>query len=541
MSIFQAQPKIRVGQNSLSYISQNALEYTEKQKIVIEIGDELEFFDPSETYLKFDFEINLNNPTYKYLVQLDTLLGAHVLFDTIYVYNRAGVLLEEYANYPSWANINNLYTENETNINKRSLTEGVVAINHDQKSWTGDEYSRFSNSQFNPYFKKDATGNVTYNKVRMAVKLKTGIFSSRNIFMNRLMGGLRLELILNENKNVFKLFKNAITSGHCPKLSHVGAGAKYSGYPTASSPVTQIYLSWANSMMTDVKRVPFCVGERIQIDGLTNKVKITSIDIHTVSGEKFIRLTTESYANADGDIDSGADIKSTSFDDNGATLPSYKISNVEMIVEEITTTPEYQKGIEKALSENGTIAYNCVCAQNYRHSVLASDVASTVNLNLGNRMAKSILIVPTINGNATMATNIKQLDGFRNGISGAWDLLENFQWSYDSKLQPDRVVSTIKTQNQSTEAYDGQYLTELEKSLVLGGIPCNSFEHIKKNAVIGRCLAMENQIYNTLQKDFQINLNFSGNASSRNSKLLNCWVVHVRRFEVGQSGVNVVF
>lgn len=541
MSIFQAKPKIRVGQNSLSYVSQNALEYSEKQKIVIEIDEDLEFFDPSKSYLKFDFQIDLNSPDYKYLVQLDPLLGGQVLFDTIYIYNRAGVLLEEYANYPSWVNINNLYTENETNINKNSLTEGVVARNPDQQSWTGDEYNRFSNSQFNPYFVKDATGNVSYNKVRMGIKLKTGIFSSKNIFMNRLMGGLRIELICSENKNVFKLFKNAITTNHCPKLSHVGGGAKYTGYPTTSSPVTEVYLSWANSMMTDINRVPFCVGERLQITGLTDKTKITSIDLATVGGEKFIKLTTQSYANADGDIDSGADIKSTSFDDNGTMLPSYKISNVEMIVEEITTTPEYQKGIEKALSENGTIAYNCICAQNYRHSVLASDVASTVNLNLNNRMAKSILIAPTINGNATMATNIKQLDGFRNGISGAWDKLESLQWSYDSKLQPDRPITTLKTQNQATEAYDGQYLAELEKALILGGIPSNSFEHIKKNAVLGRCLAMENQIYNTLQKDFQINLNFSGDTADRNSKLLNCWVVHVRRFEVGSSGVNVVF
>ena len=541
MSIFQAKPKIRVGQNSISYISQNALEYTEKQKVVIEIDDDLEFFDPSQSYVKFDFEINLNSPTYNYLVQLDPLLGSQVLFETVYVYNRAGVLLEEYPNYPSWVNINNLYTENETNINKNSLTEGVVARNPEQQSWTGEEYNRFSNSQYNPYFKKDATGNVSYNKVRMSMKLKTGIFSSKNIFMNRLMGGLRLEFILNDNKNVFKLFKNAISTDHCPQLSHVGAGAKYTGYPIASSPVTEVYLSWANSMMSDINRVPFCVGENIRIDGLPVSATISSITLADVGGEKFIKLTTTSYPNATADIPSGDDIKSTSFTDNGTTTPSFKISNVEMIMEEITTTPEYQKGIQKALSENGTIAYNCVCAQNYRHSVLASDVASTVNLNLGNRMAKSILVVPTIAGNSTMAQNIIDFTGSRTGVSGAWDKLENFQWSYDSKLQPDRSISTLKTQDTTTSAYDGQYLAELEKSLILGGIPCNSFEHIKQNAIIGRCLAMENQIYNTLEKDFQLNLNFTGTAAERNSKLLNCWVVHVRRFEVGSSGVNVAF
>jgi hypothetical protein len=540
MSIFQAQPKIRVGQNSVSFLSQNALEYSPKQKIVLEISDDLEFFDPSKSYVKFDFEIDLNSPTYNYLVQLDPFLGSQVLFDTVYVYNRSGVLLEEYPNYPSWVNIQNLYQENETVINKLGLTEGVVAYNPEQRSWNGEEYSRFTNSQFNPYFKKDATGNVTYNKVRMSMKLRTGIFSSKNIFFNRLMGGLRLELILNDQKNVFKLFKNAITAGSCPALSHVNANAKYTGFAQTDSPATAVYLSWKNNMMLDVNRVPFCVGERILIAGLTDKQKITSIDIATVGGEKFIKLSfTTGITNAIADVDSGVDVTSTSYDDN-TSKPTFKVSNVEMVVEEITVTDAYKKGMEKALMENGRVSYNCVCAQNYRHSVLASDVASTVNLNLNNRMAKSILVVPTTDSNATMDVNIKQFTNFRNGISGNWDKLKQYQWTYSNKLNPDRPISTNKTQS-SDQIYDGQYLAEIEKGLALGSIVPNSFKHIKTNAVIGRCLALENQIYNCQQKDFQLSLEFNGSTGDRNSKLLNCWLVHVRRFDVTTSGVEIMF
>tara|TARA_R110000737_G_scaffold214046_4_gene231000 strand:- start:398 stop:1525 length:1128 start_codon:yes stop_codon:yes gene_type:complete len=375
----------------------------------------------------------------------------------------------------------------------------------------------------------------------MCVKLKTGIMQSSKVFFNRLMGGIRFEFTLNTAANSFKLFRNAVdtANNYVPQLSHINANAKYTGYPLADSPATAVYLSWMNNQMIDVDRCPFCVGEQLSITGMTNKSNITSIDIATVGGEKFIKLSVASWiSNAIGDIPSGANVFSTSMDTNTKN-PTFKVSNVEMIMEEITVVKEYQSAINNALKENGKVAYNCVCAQNYRHSVTQSDISSTVHLNLNNSMAKSILVVPTTNNTATIAVNMKQFDGGRNSISGVWDDLDNYQWSYDSKLQPDRPVTTKKTQDQVEDIYDGQYLAEIEKALSLGAIPPLSYLHIKKNAVIGRCLAMENQVYNARMKDFQLNLNYGGGQTQ--AKLLQCWVVHVRRFEVSSSGVEVIF
>lgn len=540
-NLFTSRPKIKLGQSSKSFVSQNGLQYSPGQKIVVEIDESVQFFDPQQSYLKFDLQINLNDPTYDYLVQLDPLIGASVLLEDVRCYNRAGVLLEEYPNYYTWANIHTLYSETETRINKDGLTEGVVAYNPNQKSWTGNDENRFTNTQFNPYFRKDTDGNVTYNKVRMCLKLKTGLMSSKTIVPNALLGGMRWEFILSPDRRVFKLFRNAINTTYSPKLSHVGVGTKYTGYPTSSSPVTAIYLSWANNMMIDHNRVPWCVGERIQIQGITGKTTITGISVEEVSGENFIKIDCTSYANADGNIASEVAIVSTSYDDNiagGDSPPTYTVSDVEMIVEEIETSPAYQNAMMKALKENGKVAYNCLCAQNYRHSVLASDKNSTVHLNLNNSMAKAILAVPVTDQSSLIGTTIKQF-GLRDAISGNWDHLENFQWLYDSKLQPDREVDTRKSSDQVNKIFNGQYLCELEKALIMAGIPSNSFEHIKTNCIIPRALALEGQIYDTRQKDCQINLNYG--ASSEKAKLINAWVVHVRRFEMTTSGVNVIF
>ncbi len=536
-NLFTSKPKIKVGQKSKSFVSQNGLEYTAGQKIVVEVDDSVQFFDPQQSYLKFDLELKTNSPTYDYLCQLDPLIGASVLLEDVRCYNRSGVLLEEYPNYYTWANVHTLYSETDTRINKDGLTEGVVAYNPDQRSWTGNDENRFTNSQFNPYFRKSSTGTATYNKVRICLKLKTGLMSSKTIIPNALLGGMRWEFILSPDRRVFKLFRNSITTSYVPKLSHVNTGNKYTGFPTASSPATAVFLSWANNQMLDAGRTPFCVGERIQITGLTGKTTISAIGVEEVLGEKFIKLTVASYANADGNINSGVDIKSTSYDDS-TQKPSYTVSNVEMIVEEIETTPAYQNAMMKALKENGKVAYNCLCAQNYRHSIQSSDKNATVHFNLNNSMAKAIFAVPVTDQSADIDTNIKQF-GLRNGISGNWDHLENYQWIYDSKLQPDRPVETDKTSDQANKIYNGQYLIELEKALIMGGVPSNSFEHIKSNCVIPRALALEGQIYDTRGKDFQLNVNYGSGATK--AKLINAWVVHVRRFEITTSGVNVIF
>ena len=538
-NLFTSAPKIKVGQNSVAFVSQNGQEYSPNQKIVVEVDDSVEFFDPQQSYLKFDVVIDLQSPTYSYLCQLDPLLGGSVLLQDVKCFNRAGVLLEEYPNYYTWANLDTLYSETSTNINKDGLTEGIVAYNPDQKNWNGGKYSRFTNSQFNPYFRKDEAGNCSYNKVRMCLKLKTGIMKSKTIFPNRLMGGLRWEFQLSPPERVFKLLKNSIETDFCPRLSHVGTAAKYTGFPAGADPTTALFLSWQNNMMTDHNRVPFCVGEQIVVDGLP-ATTITGIKLTGVGDplENFIELTVVTLTNGTGAlIDAGVTVKSTSYDNN-TQKPTYRVSNVEMVVEEIVVSDAYRSMMVKALKENGKVAYNCICSQNYRHSVLASDLNATVHLNLNNSMAKSINIVPVTDQTASIDVNIKQMNGFRNGISGFWDV-DEYQFNYDNKLQPDRPVKTTKTADQTKDIYDGQYLCELEKGIIMAGIPSNSFEHIKHNGVISRALALEGQIVNMIGKDAQINL--TCNDTVAKSKLLNCWVTHVRRFEMTSAGVNVIF
>ena len=48
-NLFTSKPKIKVGQKSKSFVSQNGLEYTSGQKIVVEVDDSVQLCDPQQS------------------------------------------------------------------------------------------------------------------------------------------------------------------------------------------------------------------------------------------------------------------------------------------------------------------------------------------------------------------------------------------------------------------------------------------------------------------------------------------------------------
>ena len=99
MSFFNSDEKKPLVQKSLTFNSINGLNYTENGKIIIEIpGETAPYFDPEQSYLKWNVKIDTNSPAKNYLCQLDAYLGTAVLIKDLRIYNLQGVLLEELVN-----------------------------------------------------------------------------------------------------------------------------------------------------------------------------------------------------------------------------------------------------------------------------------------------------------------------------------------------------------------------------------------------------------------------------------------------------------
>ncbi len=560
MSFFQSDEKIPLNQKSLTFNSSNGLSYQEGNKIIIEIPPETcEFFDPSQSYLNFDVKINTNTPTKNYLIQLDSYLGAQVLLRDIRAYNLQGVLLEEMVNVNVLSNIMCQYSDTKNNQNKHGLTTGEVLHNPEQRTWaakdTRVEKSRETNTQYNPYFTKDATGNATFNTVPICLKLPLGIMQSKRIWANGIFGGLRLEIILEDKEKCLKLFRNAspgamananepdaVSSYYLPVLDHVGANKQASGFAKAAGKQTQIFLGWKNNQCATQYRCPFCVGEVVNIaDTAAGKVSgtITSIDwIDIGAGVEQIRLTVDSMAApVNADIAAGTVVYSTGFIER-VNDPDYTVSNVNMVIQQVMPEASYISAMEKAMKENGGLVYDCHCWQNYRHSVASSEVTTTANLNILQRMAKALMIAPVSPTSLALADSVKEYGGHRTGISGIMDTVEEFQFYYSEKFQPNESIGTDKVQS-ALDIYNAEYLAELTKCLAFFGVPpSHTLLNIKTNMVYPRALALMNQVVNLTEGDFQAIVTYTNPTAA---KLFNCWVAGVRRFKATPEGVVVTY
>ena len=125
----------------------------------------------------------------------------------------------------------------------------------------------------------------------------------------------------------------------------------------------------------------------------------------------------------------------------------------------------------------------------------------------------------------------------RGSIPGIWDNLQTYQFNYNNRLQPSRKIKTDKTS--SKVSISQQAIVELEKALVQANIDPRSFRAFQRNAVIGRALALQDGVYDTRGKSFQLQLEYTGATGPQFPKLINNYVFHLRRLRIGSAGITV--
>jgi hypothetical protein len=118
----------------------------------------------------------------------------------------------------------------------------------------------------------------------------------------------------------------------------------------------------------------------------------------------------------------------------------------------------------------------------------------------------------------------------RSGYTGIWDNMSNYQWFYNGQLNPNRQVDVSKTSTQQSISQQG--LIELEKSLAMAGIRPLSFKMFNKNACIGRALSLQDGVYDTRGRDFNLQVNYAKTDAPVKNKLWHNFVHHIRRLVV---------
>ena len=246
----------------------------------------------------------------------------------------------------------------------------------------------------------------------------------------------------------------------------------------------------------------------------------------------------------------------------------YEVKNTELILQTLTMPQGYTQKLLGMMSSGGAMNYDFLSFTNYKYSQLAGDRVMNMRLPLNQTKAKAILCVPTdasvyttrqhicgedtshgehyptiaggsyplgdMPDNYNYVENIEYYDqgnvSNRTGLVGVCDEASDYQFFYNGQLNPSRKVDLTKIGRRW--GVSQQYFIELEKALAMSGIQPLSFLNYQGNFCIGRALALQQGVYNTAGRDFNVQVNYGTTRTPMKPKLWHNYVSHIRRLVV---------
>tara|TARA_R110000824_G_scaffold12464_3_gene54613 strand:- start:165 stop:1757 length:1593 start_codon:yes stop_codon:yes gene_type:complete len=527
---------------------------------------------------------------------LDAETGAQVLLRDVRIYSGGAgrILLEEYQNYNVLTALKYDYETNDNYKKKRALTEGAAIYNPACRSTHGGKKSQANDCRNNPYFFNGGvsatsdTATHTSDDHRHAVKcllpLNTGIFQSERVFPSMLTEGLIIEIILEQNTNVFRQldttlqFRNTVQK---PVFqSQDGSGSQTTGGIAVAATgtngsFTSFYLRPDNQQGAGgvVGNCPFVVGQDVVLADIddsanvvcagtgTTQTKITSIVYDSAKSPPMLKVTVNAsmFNKTAGEILINDAILAQ--DPRTDTYkPTYTISDTELIVQQVQMPDGFKSRMIGMLKEGGTLNYDFLSATNYKFSQLAGDTVANIRLPVNESRAKAIFMIPTdatqykpetsMNGSGTYfiepagavdgAMADIDINSTRSGLVGIADYIRDYQILYDGKLNPTRPVPCGKISDRTS--IEQQPLIELEKALAMGGIHPLSFAKFRENFCIGRALSLQDGVVDLRGKDFSLQVQYDlpavGDPAAKN-KLWMSWVSHLRRIVVRGDAISL--
>ena len=594
---FTSSDKIKVGQTEVSIPSENGLNYNPGGRIELYIPPTSKFVDLSQSKLKLDVELSIptvNNTNGAQRLQLDAQTGLHSLIRSIRVFSgRKTALLEEIEGYDILTALRFDYETNESHKSKRALSEGATTYDPACRGTLGTTKTDQGNCFSNPYFTKSAqnttlstsfsTTDTTYDyhKAKGELHLNTGLFRNEAVFPSLLTDGIFVEILLQDAKKVFRsldstnryrrLRLNPVyhsINGSDTARATSGSFAALSASANASA---DTFFFTQDNNQTSVATFPFVVGEKVtfvsgdnaSVNGSVARItQIEHVEGATFGISKTKITLSEKIRNTTGETWTGAgafgkQYHLMSFNADSADISdypaSYVVSNVEMIVRQISVPDGYEQSMISMMKEGGTINYDYRSFTNYRYSQLQGDNVANIRLPLIESRATSILCVPTdatqystkqlLSASSTYLINEDPEDlnnrSQRSAITGIVDGLQQYQFIYDQKINPNRQVDTSKIAQKNSIS---QYWTiEAEKALAMADMEPMSFMSFQDNFFIGRALALgKNAVYDARGKDFNLQVEYTSSTYPQTKpKLWNNFVSHLRRLEIKNGSLMV--
>jgi hypothetical protein len=587
MSYFVADDKLPVLQTNISIPSENGLTYNQNQVIEISVPAGTKFINPKETNLMLTCLISNPSGNEGVRTQLDAEIGGNCLIKDFRVWDgNKNTLLEEILDWDVQCAMTYSYHKNDSLINKRGLLEGATVEDVNTRGNCGSTKTTQNQITNNPYFSGPEGDAVAFSNasnmrsVKMMLPLEcSGIFNNDSIFPTLLTNGLHISITLQEERKVFRMLdgcsRNKRTTLNPIFHSLDGSTGSPSGWATGTGNSTTFYTRVDNNQYVK-ENSPFCVGQEVGFVNLISGVnasfsatsggtveifpKITAIENFLDGGITRVKYTIQESYNV-----TGADITTAQAQGNWALVdrtinrqttysPSYLISNVNLMVQQVRADPRYEQGMVQKMKEGGEITYDFLSTTNYKYSQQTTDRVANIRLNLNNSRMKSIISTPvcstvfssrdvmTASGTPTFAPDYNRdwlSHSDRPGLVGVTDFITNYNFFYSGRLQPSRSVNLEKTATKTSISSQG--IIELEKALTSAGIDVHCMTDYVKNFAIGRSVAIgKNNVFDARGLDFNLQVNYQNTTNAPEfPKLWHNFVYHWRRMVIRGDSVSI--
>ena len=569
---FVADNKIPLKEDYVAIPSQNGLTYDAQKVIEFYIPPNVEYFKPQNSYLQFDLTISQDTNACNTRLQLDELIGGQVLIDTIRIHSGDKTeLLEEIRHYPVHVAMKYAYHSNETLKNLRALNEGAGIWTPDSRGTRGSTKSQLANHKYTPYYSNVSadptseafTNSNKYTQCKLKLPLHTGLFQNDRIVPNGLMNGLFISILTSENKRCFRQLDSVNEHRRLTlnPLFHSLDG-------NTGSPAT-----WANGSDSDtifikhdnnnwsVENFPLVVGEKIQLRDaskqypLSANATIKTIETSGTGANKYVKITLNaSVTNNGSDITNAGNVflYSTSVANATTYSPTYSMSNVELVLNQIDLGANAQKEVMEELKCGKMMCYDFLSTQVYNYSQLKGDRVANIGIPGNHQRAKSVICVPTdasvysakdqisCAGTYQIHSNSQdnELLSSQSGIAGISNRLTEYFFFYDGRNQPSLNVNTEKISSKSS--VDAIPLLELDKALQAAGMPALQMSRFNENFAVARTFSLNNGVYDMRNKDLRLNVHYQDVANPPEKDMLWCnFVYHLRRIVIRGDGISV--
>lgn len=591
---FTADNKVSLDQNDIRISAENGLSFSQDQTIGIYLPPSVKYFSGKDSYLQLNClikpDIDNTKGSFATRLTLDHNIGGNSLFSSLRVYSgNREILLEENTEYPSYVSVKYDYSKTEVEQKKRSIDEGCGSWLPSTRGTLGTTKSIGNNYVVSPYFKTVNAGDVDrsatvdsangttdwgdddFIPAKLTLPIHSGMFAENSkVFPNALTNGIYIELVMAPIRNLLRQV-DSVTLSRRLRLNPIfdGAGARNTKWEAGVGKEQSIVFLKPVNNVYDTQTCPFVLGEKIGFakdngDGTFTKTTLSAgkdgyggvVDKIETDGANGIKLTIGRGTDVASSVemDMATDnwfAYSLSLDGATSWSPSVEVSNVELIVHQITADDGYINGQMNKLSSGGVIRFDVPSVGVQTHSTIASDVQSTIPLNMEYSKCKSLLCVGTdakiyscAENTSAKGTYLQQKDSGasslidiemrsnRTGLEGCSNGLTNYSFFLDGKMYPSRPISTKKTTDKRG-GIDANYMAELEKSLLSFGIPVNSFEEYARNFLVGRVLAMgEDAVFDGRGKTARLNCQYQGTTDDQDKPSVNLlWKIFTRHIK----------